>query len=126
MRYIHEGDPENDKWFGTRSTPYSAISGFRALALLMVAGNENLDQISTPAWRKWIPIILTFPFGGTKELDLQSGLLKLAYKLLPEDVIQRIRELIEAKNKSDDHLFLAREVEICWDDRMGKALLAEG
>ncbi|PYT57412.1 MAG: hypothetical protein DMG35_20320 [Acidobacteria bacterium] len=125
MRYIHEGDPENDKWFGTRSTPYSAISGFRALALLMVAGNENLDQISTPAWRKWIPIILTFPFGGTKELDLQSGLLKLAYKLLPEDVIQRIRELIEAKNKSDDHLFLAREVEICWDDRMGKALLAE-
>jgi hypothetical protein len=125
VQYIQDGDAENDKWFGTRSTPYSAISGFHALALLMVAGNEHLSRISTGAWQKWIPIILTFPFGRAKELDLQAGLLTLAYNLLPGEVTERVRQLIEAKNKSDDHLFLVREVEICWDDRMGKALLAE-
>lgn len=125
IRYLHEGDPENDKWFGTRSTPYTAISGIHALALLMIQRNESLNQIPTAVWRKWIPVILTFPFGHSKELDFQSGLLKHAYELLPEEVIKRIQQLIEAKNKSDDHLFLAREVETCWDDRMGNALLVE-
>jgi hypothetical protein len=125
MRYIHEGDPENEKWFGTRSTPYIAIGGFHALALLMVASSERLDEISIEAWRKWIPIILTFPFGHANELELQSDLLRRAYKLLPEEIIERIKQLIEAKNKDNDHLFLGREVEICWDDRMGKALLIE-
>ena len=125
MRYVHEGEPENDKWFGTPSTPYVAIGGFHALALLMVALNERLKEISIDAWRKWIPVILSFPFGHANELHLQSELLKLAYKLLPEEVIERIKQLIEAKNESNDHLFLAREVEICWDDRMGKALLVE-
>lgn len=124
-RYLHDGDPENDKWFGTRNTPYTAISGIHALALLMVARNESLNQIPPAVWAKWVPVILTFPFGHSKEVNVQSGLLKLAYGLLPEEVINRIQQLIEAKNSSDDHLFLAREVEICWDDRMGNALLAE-
>jgi len=125
VRYLQEGDPENDKWFGTRNTPFTAVGGIHALALLMAARSESLSQIPVAVWRKWIPVILTFPFGRSKELDLQSGLLKLAYKLLPEEVIERIKQLIGAKNKSDDHLFLAREVEICWDDRIGNALLAE-
>jgi len=125
IRYLHEGDPENDKWFGTRSTPYTAISGIHALALLMVVRHESLNQIPTAVWGKWIPIILTFPFGHSKEADVQSVLLKLVYKLLPEEVIKRMQQLIDAKNKSDDHLFMAREVETCWDNRMGNALLVE-
>lgn len=125
IRYLHEGDPENDKWFGTRNTPYTAISGIHGLALLMIASNESLSQIPTEEWRKWIPIILTFPSGRSEEVDIQSSLLKLVYRLLPEEVIKRIQQLIEAKNKNDDHLFLAREVEICWDNPMGNALLVE-
>ena len=53
--------PKNDEWFGTRTTPYIAIGGFKALALLLVEGNDPLNQVSKAAWRKWIPILLTFP-----------------------------------------------------------------
>ena len=125
VRFIHEGDPENEKWFGTRSTPYLAISGFQALALLAMHGKDALSRVSTAAWRKWIPIVLTYPFDDAGHASLQADLLRTAYRLLPGEVVSRIEELIDAKNKSDDHLFLSREVEICWDSRMAQALLAQ-
>ena len=122
VRYLNEGDPKNDEWFHTSSIPYSAIGGFRALALLMITGDARLDSLSVNAWAKWVPILLRSR-GERDELKLRTRLLQRAHLLVPGEVRKWILALIEDEDARDGHVFLADEVEICWDEPLGAALL---
>jgi hypothetical protein len=125
LRYLNEGNPQNEEWFGTPTITYAAFVGFRALALLLVAGEEKLQAISTETWRKWIPILLRYPYSESHELKLQKRLLQRAYSLVPEEMIERVNQLIDHENEQSGHLFIVNEIECCWDDRMGSAILAK-
>jgi hypothetical protein len=120
---LHEGDPENNKWFQTQSLYYSAIGGLRALALLMVTGDIRLDSLPLKVWGKWVPILLKFPYGQNDKLKLRERLLQRAHELVPNEPIKWILALIDDDNARSGHLFIAREVEICWDEELGAALL---
>ena len=37
--------------------------------------------------------------------------------------MSRFLELIDSENERDGHLFLAKEIETCWDESLGAALL---
>ena len=121
-RYLKEGDPKNDAWFWTSSIPFSAISGVHALALLMVTGDARLNVLSTDVWAKWVPVLLRFAH-GKNELQLQSRLLRRAHQLVSEEATKWILALIDSENERDGHLFVATEMNICWNDRLGSALL---
>jgi hypothetical protein len=123
LRYIQEGDPQNDEWFRTSSIFYTAIGGFHALALLMVMEDARLNSVSREIWRKWVPLLLRFLDGRRDELQLQSRLLRRAHELVPDEIVERIVELIDSENERNGHLFVAREMDICWDERLGTALL---
>jgi hypothetical protein len=121
VRYLQEGDPQNGEWFQTSSIPYPPIAGFHALALLAVVEDPRLNTLSKAAWSKWIPILLRI---ATSERDeLQSRLLRRAHELLPDETVKRILEIIDGENERNGHLFVAKEIDICWDERLGAALL---
>ena len=123
VRYLQDGDPQNDQWFRTNSTPFTAIAGFRALALLMITEDTRLDSLSLDTWAKWVPIMLKSHPGAKGELQFQSRLLKRAQQLVPGEIVKRILELIDAENELDRHLFIADQADICWDENLGAALL---
>ena len=123
VRYVQEGDPKNNDWFRTVSIPYAAIGGFRALALLMVTEDARLDALSREVWTKWVPILLRFPYGDRDEVQLQSRLLRRAHELLPDETVKRILDLIDGENERYGHMFVAKEIDICWDERLGAVLL---
>jgi hypothetical protein len=123
VRYLYEGDPMNDEWFRTQGIPYRAIGGFRALALLMITEDARLESLPTDVWAKWVPILLRFLSGATDELQLQQRLLRRAHELVPDEPVRWILALIDGENDRDGHLFVAKEVDTCWDERLGTALL---
>ncbi len=123
VRYLREGDPQNSEWFRTSSISYPPIAGFHALALLMVIEDPRLDTLSKEVWCKWIPILLRFLTGEKDELQLQSQLLRRAHELVSDEVLKRILELIDSENERNGHLFIAKEIQTCWHERLGAALL---
>lgn len=123
LRYLQEGDPQNDEWFRTPSISYPPIAGFHALTLLMVMEDPRQDTLSREVWSKWVPILLRFLTGERDKLQLQSRLLRRAHELVPDEVFKRILELVDSENERNGHLFLAKEIETCWDERLGAALL---
>jgi hypothetical protein len=122
VRYLSEGDPRNSEWFRTSGIPYTAIAGYRALALLMVA-DPRFEALPKEVWAKWIPVLLRFGFGGKDELRMRDQLLRRAHELFPAETAKWILELIDGENERDGHLFAANEMDICWDDSLGAALL---
>jgi hypothetical protein len=123
VRYLIEGDPENDKWFVTQSLYFTAIGGFRALALLMVTEDARLESLPPNVWAKWVPVLLKFPYGENDKLKLQERLLRCAHERVPDEPIKWILALIEDENARGGHLLIAKEVDICWDEQLGAALL---
>jgi hypothetical protein len=122
VRYLNDSDPKNDEWFHTPSIPYSAIGGFRALAQLMITGDARLDSLSGKVWAKWVPILLR-THGEGDELKLRPRLLRRAHELVPDEPRKWILALVDGENSRDGHVFVGDEVETCWDERLGAALL---
>ena len=123
VRYLQDGDPQNEQWFRTNTIPFPAIAGFRALALLMITEDTRLDSLSLETWAKWVPIMLKSHPGAKGELQFQSRLLQRAHQLVPGEIVKRILELIDAENERDGHIFITEQVDICWDENLGAALL---
>jgi len=122
-RYAEEGEPENDKWFNTSEIYFSAIGGYQALSLLHTVAPALLASISIAAWTKWIPILLKYHHGGRPAV--RPLLVHAAYLLIPDEVISRLKQVIDHDNDRHGHLFVGREIEVCWDERIGSALLAK-
>jgi predicted NACHT family NTPase len=123
MQYVFDGDPENEKWIETSNISYSAIAGFRALALLLTQDRDKLRSLSSAVWRKWVPILLRYPNTSGKIAPLQQQLLKRAYASVPQDVIEFLNRIIDRENAQFAHVFIADQVECCWDEILGTALL---
>jgi hypothetical protein len=99
VRYLNEGAPQNDEWFHTSSIPYSAIGGFRALALLMITDNTRLDSLSGNVWARWVPILLRSH--ERDELKLRPRLLRRAHELVPDEPLKWILALVDGENARD-------------------------
>lgn len=127
-RYVCEGDPETSGWLGKNSFTYSALAGYRALRLLQSEAPDFLVALDAGIWSKWVPIILTYPV--TSGDDEEKGaphraLIARAYGSAPEAVIQCALTLIDISNEKDEHLWLDRNFDGCWDERFARALMAK-
>jgi CRISPR-associated endonuclease Cas1 len=123
LRYVNEGDPQNDQWFGTSQVYYSAIGGFQALTLLLRETPEKLDAIPAATWKKWVCILLKHP--GTESqtaAEIKSVLLAKAYQYAPDEIIQRLMQVIDSENNHHGYVFVNREIDACWGDDLGEAL----
>jgi hypothetical protein len=122
-RFIAEADPKTETWISADSVPLTAIVGFHALALLLVASEDQLNKVSVNSWVKWVPILLRCGHRGTERLDLVPRLLRRACPIALVALIEGINKAIDSENARHGHLLISAEIEACWDERLGDALL---
>ena len=122
-QYLLHGDPQNSEWFRTTAIPYAAIGGYRALALLMAEEAREYSDLPREVWSKWIPVLLRFGFGEKDEAAIRERLLRRAHEVFPEETTRWITEVINSENEANRTLFLTNEMNICWDEALGRALL---
>ncbi len=123
-RYIVEGDPQTDEWFGKDITYRPAFAGYRALCLVLGFAPEFLQELPADVWEKWIPIILDFPvtLNTDEEKDTHLRLVAMAYDRAPDCLISALLTLIDYEDAKGP-VFVARSLGRCWDDRLARAVL---
>jgi predicted NACHT family NTPase len=122
-RYLLEGDPQNKAWLGTNKLHRPAFAGFRALRLLYQKDHDFLIALPNNIWKKWAPIILAYPIStGSEGEEIQSKLVRMAYRHAPEVIIETVMILIDEENEASGHLFIVNKIKGCWDERLTYAI----
>lgn len=123
-RYVLDGDPRTDEWFGTDVTYRPAFAGYQALCLLLRFAPEFLEGLAAYVWEKWVPSILTFPvtLNTEEEKNPHLRLVATAYDRAPDRLISTLLPLI-GQEDAKGHVFVTRSLERCWDDRLAHAVL---
>lgn len=126
LKYVLEEDPKTQEWLGENILHRPAFAGYRALRLLLKQAPGRLVSIRHDVWVKWAPITLAFPTSsGLADETLDKKLLAMAYQHAPEDIIRTLEIMIDKENSEIDHIYIVREVESIWDDRIENALLTK-
>lgn len=125
LRYVNEGDPQNETWVGTSTVPYAAETGYHALALLLTVAQAKLKTVGANIWAKWVPVLLWGRCSQGDTLQFRTRLLKRAYAVVPSEVRASIERVIDSENERRGYFLVADEIETCWDDQMGSWLLAK-
>lgn len=123
-RYVLEGNPRTDEWFGKDVTYRPAFAGYRALCLLLRFAPEFLEGLPADVWGKWVPSILDFPvtLNTEEEKDPHLRLVAMAYDRAPDRLISTLLALIDQED-ARGHVFVTRSLERCWDDRLARDVL---
>lgn len=123
-RYVMEGDPKTDEWLGKNVIYYPAFAGYRALRLLMNFAPDFVSEMQGGAWERWAPIILDFPVStGTGEEKPHLELVAMAYRHAPDAFVDTLMFLLDKEDEEKGYLFVLRDLEECWDDRLARILL---
>ena len=124
--YISSGDPETTKWLGTNQFQQSALAGYRAFHLLKKKDSSFLDNLRSEIWKKWAPILLTYPITDTDETkSLHHELVETCYQKAPDEILDTLEILIDQENAEHDDIFIVRRIEHCCDEQMAKKLAAK-
>ena len=124
--YLLTGDPETSKWLGTNQNNRAALAGYRALHLLRTEDPGFLDKLVSEVWKKWAPIILSYPImGNNKQAKVHSELIEKCYQSVPDEILDTLEVLINKENRAYDTIFIVHKVEHCWDERIAKRLCAK-
>lgn len=122
--FLDRQDPEMDALMGTDNLSYQAISGFKAIELLLHEEPEYLPVLSSDLWKKWSPAIVAYPlFPSIENGKVQSKLFNFAYKSAPEEMIRYLNIIIDKENKEFDKLYIISKFEDCWDARLANYLV---
>ncbi len=122
-RYIYDGEPETDAWFGTTAFRSSALAGYKALRLVIEKDLQYILNISSDIWKKWTAIILDYPDpSDTSNEKHREHLLSLAYKNAPDEFIARLMILLDQDNAQYGDIHIFSQIECCWDEKLEIAL----
>lgn len=124
--YIQVGEPKNSEWFGTNKLYEPAIAGYRALLLVLMDEPGFLDSLSNEVWRKWIPIIVSYPrtMGVDDKKEAQHrALITAAYRNAPTILIEDLLSLLENANATNEPFSISRAYDGCWDEQFGAAFI---
>jgi predicted NACHT family NTPase len=124
-RYLQLGEPDTHAWLGTSSFRYSALSGYKALLLLLVKEPEYIATLTVETWEKWVGIILSYPRtpSASKDNEEIQQLIERAYLNTPDEFIKVINILIDKENSGQNGCsHILDKIECCWDDRLAKFL----
>ena len=121
--YILSGNPETEKWLGTDQFQRPALAGYRAFHLLKKEDSGFLDRLQTEVWKRWAPIILSYPIIGNDESEpMHRKLIKTCYQSAPDEILNSLEVLIDQENSKRDEIFIVQKIEHCWDDRLASRL----
>jgi len=122
-KYIDQGDPETNAWFGTNSFHYSALAGYKALRLLSTKEPNFIATITAKIWEKWAAIILDYPNAREdKDKNIRRRLIKEAYQNAPHEFVRALIILIDHENAEHRSIDINSELNACWDERLASVL----
>ncbi|MDP3981381.1 MAG: hypothetical protein Q8Q33_08225, partial [Chlamydiota bacterium] len=128
-RYVLEQDLKTHDWLGKNIIHRPAFAGYRALQLLLQELPGFIPSIPTDGWKKWAPIILTYPISNSdsndRNIETHNKLVKLSYQYAPDEIIQTLMTMIDKENKESGRISITHKVEGCWDSRLANALLVK-
>ncbi|WP_437893320.1 phosphorylase family protein [Sorangium sp. So ce124] len=125
-RYIMERDAAPGQWLAHGSFYHPAIAGYRALLLLKDLDPTGFEALPASAWQRWTPAIIGYPISSSDqptEEESHSELVRLAYRLAPEETLWTLAILIDKEIRIHDDIFIYRKLSHCWDDRLNALLL---
>ncbi len=121
--FLARQEPEMAGLMGTNTLSSHAISGFKAIRLLLHEEPEYLSVLSSDSWKKWTPAIIACPiFPSIEESGVQKNLFKLAYKNASEEMISGLNIIIDGENREGNKLYIISKFEDCWDARLANFL----
>lgn len=134
-RYVIEQDPQAlgwltpsnlRLWMGSKLYIHRpAYAGYRALLLLQRNAPEVIAALESNIWRRWAPILVTFPWQQNDDIQaIHDDLMQLAYQHAADEIIATFLAQIKQQNREIDFLHGLHRVEACWDDRFSDAVLA--
>lgn len=128
-RYVLEQDPKTHDWLGKDIIHRPAFAGYRALQLLLQEIPDFISSLPTDVWKKWAPIILTYPISSSgnndRNIEIHHKLIKLSYQYAPDEIIETMIVMIDKENKAHSRIYITHEVKDCWDSRLANALLVK-
>ncbi|WP_199341002.1 NACHT domain-containing protein [Nostoc spongiaeforme] len=121
-KYIKEYNQVVYNWIGTNTFDRPALSGCRALQLLLKETPEFLDTLSSEVWQRWASVIVAFPNNSQRE-QYYIELVKLAYINAPTETLNTLMLIIDKENEEHDYISIIYRFEKCWDERFKAAVL---
>jgi hypothetical protein len=122
-RYVMEGDPKTAEWFGTNTTYYSALAGYRALFLLHEEEPQHLFSLTGDIWGKWVPIILLYTVPS--EVDKQEShyqLVRRCYEQSKNVIHEYLLKVVDLENADGSLHRILSKFKYCWDDDLRSLL----
>jgi SIR2-like domain len=116
--YLEKGNPENEKWVGTKNFQYSALYGYKALVLIEKFESKFIETLPKSIWGKWSAIIYYHPIYD--EYEKRQQLIAKIYKIVPEKFIELFKQ--ELENKSEDNYWSFEKLKFCWDEILKNVL----
>ncbi|HWH31691.1 MAG TPA: hypothetical protein VNU01_03370 [Egibacteraceae bacterium] len=122
-KYLQEGDPAPERWFGKRILHAPATAGYRALRLLAEVRDDR-RELDTATWERWAPAVIGWPASGA---DDESAFNTWAV----DRVIQRaaatsaewIGRELDRDLRSGDTPFVLHRVKAGWSSELEAAVL---
>jgi hypothetical protein len=85
--------------------------------------SEEIFTLPQRIWRRWAPAILSYPLTGDTDGKIQESLIKIAYQNASDEIIETLLLLIDKENKEYSNIFIIRQIENLWDERLADSLL---
>lgn len=126
--YIEQRDAMTSEWLGKNIIYHPAYAGYRALRLLLEEDPDHVMAFTPEVWRRWASIVAAFPTsegGDAESEEPHNRLASLAYANAPEEVISALSVMMDKENEQDGYVRIPNKIELCWDDRLGAALLGK-
>ncbi|MBD2666924.1 hypothetical protein B6N60_04923 [Richelia sinica FACHB-800] len=123
-KYILEQNEIDYIWIGTNTFDRLALSGCRAIYLLLKESPNSLDILTDEIWQKWTPVIVSYPNLGRVDNNYYD-LVGIAYKKAPNKTIETLLILINKENQQYNDVFIIDKFSKCWDEYFKSIILRE-
>lgn len=115
-RFLIDGDPQNDIWFGKNKYGYWALGGYRALELVHEMEPEWLQALDAATFSKWVPIVVAFPSGASEKIA------EIAGAKCRTEVLQAVMTLLDGE-EDGEHVHSHRFLDHCWNESIATYVL---
>ena len=122
-KYLREGEPAPEQWFGKNILHAPATAGYRALRLL--SGTEDhRREFDGAMWKRWAPAVIGWPPSGTgDESTFNTWAVDQVIERAPGPAAEWIGRQLDRDLRKHDTPFVLHRVRAGWSSELEAAVL---
>lgn len=120
--YIENKEPNIKKWLDNNTWYYSDYAGYKSIVLIWKKDKNYFSSISENTWKKWAPVIISYPTHSGDDKGLHEELVKIAYEKAPEEIIEYLLIMIDRENEVHNFIDSINKVKKCWNNQLACAM----